>query len=98
MGRHAGLLHADRTRAVEAATQRTATFARAYQDYTRRSLREVDKTLLILRTAYQSNPAGFDLPAFTRNSYFLNDVTLQVALIGADGSLLSAKPRAQRPP
>jgi signal transduction histidine kinase/CheY-like chemotaxis protein len=82
-------LHGDRRQAFEISAQRTGTLARAFAESTQRTLAEVDKTLIILRTAYEANPAEFHLPAFTRNAYFLNDVTLQVALIGRDGMLVS---------
>ncbi|MFZ4530737.1 MAG: PDC sensor domain-containing protein, partial [Alsobacter sp.] len=83
-------LDVERTRARQAAVQNTGNLVRSFEEYTVRSIREVDKSLLLLRTAFEKNPEEFDLAAFTASPYFLNDLTLQVAMIGATGQMLSS--------
>jgi len=83
-------LDVERTRARQAAVQNTGNLVRSFEEYTVRSIREVDKSLLLLRTAFEKNPEEFDLAAFTASPYFLNDLTLQVALIGSTGKMLSS--------
>ena len=82
-------LDVERMRARQAAVQNTGNLARSFEEYTVRSIKEVDKSLLLLRTAFEKNPEEFDLAAFTASPYFLNDLTLQVAMIGATGQMLS---------
>ena len=83
-------LDVERTRARQAAVQNTGNLARSFEEYTVRSIKEVDKSLLLLRTAFEKNPEEFDLTAFTASPYFLNDLTRQVAMIGATGKMLSS--------
>ncbi|MFO1148919.1 MAG: ATP-binding protein [Alsobacter sp.] len=97
-GTIASSLVADREQSIAGAASTTTTLARAFEEYTQRTIKEVDKTLLILRQAHDVNPAGFDLPSFTANDYFVNDVTLQIALIGRDGYLRSTNLGPQSAP
>ena len=80
-------LRLDYEKSMEAARSQSANLARLFDENVDRSIKEIDKTLLILRTAYERDPASFDLPAWTSNAYHLKDLTLQVGLIGADGML-----------
>ncbi len=97
-GTIASSLVADREQSISGAANTTATLARAFEEYTQRTIKEVDKTLLILRQAHDVNRDGFDLPSFTASDYFVNDVTLQIALIGRDGFLKSTNLGPQSAP
>ncbi|GGH15323.1 hypothetical protein GCM10007036_15260 [Alsobacter metallidurans] len=78
-----------RDHALKGAEQNLSNLARTFEEHTVRSIQEVDKTLLLLRTAYELDPDGFDLGSFTSNPYFLDNLTLQVAMIGPDGMMLA---------
>lgn len=78
-----------RDHALKGAEQNLSNLARTFEEHTVRSIQEVDKTLLLLRTAYELDPDGFDLGSFTSNPYFLDNLTLQVAMIGRDGMMLA---------
>jgi signal transduction histidine kinase/CheY-like chemotaxis protein/HPt (histidine-containing phosphotransfer) domain-containing protein len=97
-GTIASSLIADRDQSIANAANTTATLARAFEEYAQRTIKEVDKTLLILRQAHDVNPEAFDLPSFTGNDHFVNDVTLQIALIGRDGYLKSTNLGPQTAP
>ena len=82
-------LQLDREKTIEAAVANTTNMARVFQSHVARSIKDIDQTILFLRQSYQSDPAGFDLPAWTSNSYLLHDLVLQISLIGKDGMLLT---------
>jgi signal transduction histidine kinase len=82
-------LAAERDQSQRAWTRTTRNLARTVEEHTQRAIRETDKVLLLLRTALESNPEEFDLRRFTASPYFRNDLTLQVAILGPDGLMLS---------
>ncbi|NLH83246.1 MAG: response regulator [Phyllobacteriaceae bacterium] len=82
-------LDTDREWTLDAAVEKTSNIARVFDEYVSNAIKSVDKNLIFLRHARESEPADFDLPAWTTNSYFLRDMTVQMALIGADGFLVS---------
>lgn len=49
-------LDVERTRARQSAVQNTGNLARSFEEYTARSRKEIDKSLLLLRTAFEKNP------------------------------------------
>ena len=55
------LLNVERTSAVEGAIQRGSSLARLFEENTVRLFKGVDRTLLLLRLAYEENPEQFDL-------------------------------------
>src|SRR5262249_36182252 len=55
------LLSAERTSAVEGAVARGNSLARLFEENTIRLFKGVDRTLLLLRLAYEENPEHFDL-------------------------------------
>jgi diguanylate cyclase (GGDEF)-like protein len=61
--------------------------ARAFEANVIRSVQEVDKTLLILRTAYEQNPAEFDFAVWLDNPAFRSDLTWQFSITDANGIL-----------
>jgi len=82
-------LDMDRKWTVDAAVAKSANIARLFDEYVSNTIKSIDKNLIFLRHARESEPTDFDLPAWTTNSYFLRDMTVQMALIGADGVLVS---------
>ncbi|MDR3497020.1 MAG: histidine kinase dimerization/phospho-acceptor domain-containing protein, partial [Ancalomicrobiaceae bacterium] len=83
-------LKLDREKSFQASIESTANLASLFEEHVDRSIKEIDKTLLFLRHAYESNPTGFDLPSWTTNVYLLRDLTVQIALIGPDGRLMAS--------
>lgn len=82
-------LRNDEHRALQSAQDRTTNIARIFEEHVANLIESIDKNLLFLRAARENNPSDFDLPAWTTNSYFLRDVTVQMALIGPDGRLVA---------
>ncbi|WP_165498293.1 ATP-binding protein [Siculibacillus lacustris] len=82
-------LRLDREKSLEAAMANSANIARVFEEHVAQSVKEIDKTLLFLRHAWEADRVGFDLSAWTNNAYLLRDLTVQVALIGPDGRLVA---------
>src|SRR6185503_9302550 len=79
------LLKVERTSAVESAIQRGSSLARLFEENTVRLFKGVDRTLLLLRLAYEENPDQFDLRHWADRTSLLGELTIQAALIGPDG-------------
>jgi hypothetical protein len=45
----------------------------------------IDRAMLLLREAYERDPAGFDLGEWTKRTAIVGDLTLRVTVVGADG-------------
>jgi signal transduction histidine kinase/ActR/RegA family two-component response regulator len=82
-------LRLDREKSIEAAVQNTGNLALLMEEHVSRSLKEIDQTIQFVRHSYELDPQGFDLPAWTSSAYLLRDLTVQIALIDADGKLIS---------
>ena len=82
-------LELDRKKSLQAARDDSANIVHIFDDHVSRSIKEIDKSLLFIRHAWEADPDVFDLPAWTTNSYLLSDLTVQMALIGPDGRLLA---------
>ncbi|MDR3375123.1 MAG: ATP-binding protein [Ancalomicrobiaceae bacterium] len=82
-------LKLDREKSFQATIENTANLASIFEEQVARSIKDIDKTILFLRHAYESDPTGFDLPSWTTNVYLLRDLTVQIALIGPDGKLMA---------
>jgi diguanylate cyclase (GGDEF)-like protein len=67
-----------------AAIQATGNLARAFEEHIVRTVADIDRTIHILCAAYLRDPAGFDIDTLLTPGH-LNNITLQIALIGPDG-------------
>lgn len=86
----AGLyIRLDREKTIEASVQETRNLARLFEEHVSRSIKEIDQTIQFVRRSYERDPQGFDLPAWTATAGLLHDLTVQIALIGADGRLIA---------
>ena len=72
---------------MENAVQRGSSLAQLFEQNTIRLLKSVDQTLLLLRLAYEENPKSFDLRHWAERTSFINELTIQSAIIGPDGYL-----------
>jgi methyl-accepting chemotaxis protein len=85
----AQLLKVERVKAVESAIERGSSLAQLFEQNTIRLLKSVDQSLLLLRLAYEENPKSFDLRHWAERTSFINEVTIQSAIIGPDGYLVA---------
>ena len=83
-------LGTEKTQAIEAARQSTANLTRAFEEQIIRSVRAVDQVLLYVRDAYASDPTGFDINQWARNSGILRDLAFQVSIIDKNGQLVAS--------
>lgn len=70
--------------------QNTANLAHAFERDVVQSLREVDWTILLLRSYYARQDRSFDFAGLTNELNNASGLTLQYAIIGSDGWLLQS--------
>ena len=80
-------LSVEHARAIDAAIERGDGLAQLFEDATVRLIKDVDRTLLVLRQAYEDNPQHFDLRDWASRASLFSGVTTQGGLIGPDGYL-----------
>jgi methyl-accepting chemotaxis protein len=80
-------LAGERNTAVEAAVERGNNLARLFEENTIRLIKDLDRTLLLLRLAYERNREHFVLRDWAAGTSLLGDLTIQASLIGPDGYL-----------
>src|SRR5271154_3675997 len=80
-------LSVEHNRAMDAAIERGGSLAQLFEDETRRLIKDADRTLLVLRQAYEEDPEHFDLRDWAKRASLFSDVTTQGGLIGPDGYL-----------
>src|SRR5471032_336304 len=79
------LLSVERSKTLDDAIAQGSNLARLFEENTIRLFKGVDRALLFLRLAYAKNPDNFDLRQWLDQTSLLGDLTIQAALIGADG-------------
>ncbi len=82
------ILSIERAKSVEGAIQQGANFARLFEDSTVSTLDGIDRTLLLLREAYEKDPDHFDLRDWTKRTTVVGDLIIQVSVVGAGGFTL----------
>src|SRR5579862_3978226 len=88
----------ERAKAVDAAIERGDGLARLFEEFTVRLIKGVDRTLLLLRVAYEANPEHFDIRYWAERTKFVGDLTIQASLIGPDGYMKSTTTDYAGPP
>ena len=80
-------LYSDSKRAAteRAAVQNSDSLARAFEEHLSRSLRELDRSLKIMRARWVRNPDEEEFRNWLRGSELFDDQTVQVAVIDSDG-------------
>ena len=79
------LLSVERSKTLDDAIAQGSNLARLLEENTIRLFKGVDRALLLLRLAYEKNPDNFNLRQWLDQTSLLGDLTVQAALIGADG-------------
>src|SRR5450755_3759750 len=78
-------LSAERAKTLDAAIERGNSLARLFEENTIRLIKDLDRTLLLLRLAYEKNRENFDLRDWAEGTSLLGDLTIQASVIGPDG-------------
>ena len=81
-------LSSERNAILEEARKHTSNLARAFEEHIRRTLKEVDQTLLVLKRGYESNPRDFQLWNWPGRELLLQDLSVQIAMADKDGTLV----------
>jgi methyl-accepting chemotaxis protein len=78
-------LSAEQTKTLDAAIERGNSLARLFEENTIRLVKDLDRTLLLLRLAYEKNREHFALRDWAEGTSLLGDLTIQASVIGPDG-------------
>ena len=84
------ILSIERSKTVEGAIQQGGNLARLLEENTVSTLNGIDRTLLLLREAYERDPDHFELRNWVKPTATASDLALRLTLIGADGFTVSA--------
>jgi diguanylate cyclase (GGDEF)-like protein len=79
------VLSIDRAKTVEGATHQADNLARLFEENIVSTFNGVDRAMLMLREAYERDPARFDLREWTKRTAIVGDLTLQLSVVDADG-------------
>ena len=88
----------ERSKTLEDAIQRGDNLTRLFEENTIRLIKGVDRTLLLLRLAYETNSENFDLPYWAGRTSLLGDLTIQATFIGSDGYMKTTTTGYTGPP
>ena len=72
---------------LDEARKHTSNLARAFEEHIRRTVKEIDQTLLVLKRGYESDPARFALWEWPGKELLLQDLPVQIALVDRDGRI-----------
>ena len=80
------------------AIQNAGNLSRAFEEHLVRTLKDADRTLRIVRNAYERSPAGFDLAGWSKEEHALEGPTFQIVIIGPDGFMKATTEGPQSSP
>jgi diguanylate cyclase (GGDEF)-like protein len=75
----------ERDKVLEGAIQQSDNLVRLFEEYTVQTIERFDQTLLLLRKALEDDPDHFNLRDWAARTALVGDLTIQLAVIGADG-------------
>jgi diguanylate cyclase (GGDEF)-like protein len=75
----------ERDKILEGAIQQSENLVRLFEDITVQTFQRFDRTLLLLRKGLEDDPDHFDLREWAERTALVGDLTVQLAVIGADG-------------
>ena len=81
-------LSSEKSAIIEEARKHTSNLARAFEEHIRRTLKEVDQALLVLKRGYESDPQNFKLWEWPGKELLLQDLTVQIAMADKNGVIV----------
>ncbi len=81
-------LSSERNAILDEARKHTSNLARAFEEHIRRTLKEVDQTLLVLKRGYENDPQHFRLWDWPGKELLLQDLSVQIAMADKDGTIV----------
>ncbi len=78
----------ERAQILAEARQHTSNLARALQEHIRRTLKEIDQALLVLKRSDEDDPLTFKLWQWPGRDLLLQDLSAQIEIIAKDGTIL----------
>ena len=78
----------ERAAIQEEGRKHTSNLARAFEEHIRRTVKEVDQTLLVLKRGYESDPQRFALWEWPARELLLQDLSVQIAIADRDGTIV----------
>jgi len=89
----ASVLSIEYGKTVAGATQQADNLARLFEENIVSTFKGIDRAMLLLRQAYERDPANFDLREWTMRTAIVGDLTLQLSIVGADGFTMASTQR-----
>ena len=80
-------LTVERSNAERASIQNAGNLARAFEEHLSRSLKDIDRVLLLLRGSYERDPAGFSFDKFQYAMPMAGEATLQFTITDVGGTI-----------
>ncbi|MBV8888888.1 MAG: response regulator [Alphaproteobacteria bacterium] len=78
-------LAGQRAAIIDEARKHTSNLARAFEEHIRRTVKEIDQTLLVLKRGYESDPEHFALWEWPGKELLLQDLSVQIAMADRNG-------------
>jgi diguanylate cyclase (GGDEF)-like protein len=75
----------ERDKILEGAIQQSENLVRLFENNTVQTFERFDRTLLLLRKSLEDDPVHFDLREWAERTALVGGLTIQLAVIGADG-------------
>ncbi len=92
------VLSAEHAKTMGGALKQSDGLVRLFEQNTVDVLARADRTLLFLRKSFEDDPIHFDLRSWATRASLVNDETLQISLIGADGFQVASTTDYRGPP
>lgn len=83
------VLSIEHDKAISGAFLQSDNLARLFEDSTVQTFERADRTLLLLRKSLEDNPNHFDLRDWAERTGLVDDLTIQLGVINADGALIA---------
>jgi diguanylate cyclase (GGDEF)-like protein len=88
----------ERDKILEGAIQQSENLVRLFEENTDQTFQSLDRTLLLLRKSLEDDPAHFDLLNWSERTALIGDLTIQVAVVGAEGYAMTTSSEYRGPP
>ncbi len=88
----------ERDKILEGAIQQSENLVRLFEDNTVQTFERFDRTILLLRKSLEDDPEHFDLREWAHRTALVGDMTIQLAVVGADGYVIATTVEYHGPP